>query len=47
MDRMDNVQGPQGSKGPNQNEPIGLGPIAVPCPWAPEGVATPVVNNII
>ena len=24
------------SRGPNQNEPIGLGDLTVPCPWAPD-----------
>ena len=32
MDKVDNVQGPRESRGP----------LAVPCPWAPEGLATPV-----
>ena len=32
VDRVDNVQGP-----PN---PFVWGPLTVPCPWAPEGLAT-------
>ena len=45
---MDNVQGSRASKGvPNQNEPKKQQPLVwvsltVPCPWAPEGLATSV-----
>ena len=37
--RVDNVQGPRRSRGP---QPLVLGPLTVPCPWAPDGTATPV-----
>ena len=42
MNRVDNVQGPRGSKGPNQNEPE-----QQPLYMGHEGLATPVVGNII
>ena len=39
VDRVDTVQQPEGSRGPptktNQKNTIGLGPLTVPCPWAP------------
>ena len=44
---MGNIQEPEGPDVPNQNEPpktnIGLGTLTVPYPWAPEGLATPVL----
>ena len=38
VDRVDNVQGSEGSRGPPSNMiPLVLGSLTVPCPWAPEG----------
>ena len=45
VDRVDNVQGPDGPGGPQPKliqKTIGLGALTVPCPWAPEVLATPV-----
>ena len=50
LDRVDNIEGPASPGGPNQNEqkqkqtknPLVWGPLTVSCPWAPEGLATPV-----
>ena len=42
-------RGPEGPGGPNQYEPkieqLVWGLLTVPCPLAPEGLATPVVKN--
>ena len=45
-DRVDNVQGPRKSRGPQTKmNPLVWGPITVPCPWATEGVATLVIQT--
>ena len=43
-DRVDNVKGLGGSRGPpTKMNPLVWGPLTVPCPEAPEGLATPVL----
>ena len=43
VDRVDNVHGPRGS--PTKMIPLIWGPLIVPCPWASEGLATPVTAS--
>ena len=44
VDRVGNVQGPEDPVGPKPT--LDLGPLAVPCPWTPEGLPAPVTSNI-
>ena len=47
MDRADNVQGPRESRGPNENDTIGLTALTGACPWGPDGLATRVPDGAV